>query len=60
MENPFEIILEKLASIENRLIDIEVKLGVRKNIIKKKKPLITDKETRDYLLKTVFKVKLNN
>jgi hypothetical protein len=60
MENPFEIILEKLASIENRLIDIEVKLGVRKNIIKKKKPLITDKESRDYLLKTVFKVKLNN
>ncbi len=59
MENPFEIILEKLASIENRLIDIEEKLGMRKKITKKKKPLITEQEAREYLLKTVFKVNIN-
>ncbi|NEW80620.1 MAG: hypothetical protein GZ086_14625 [Gelidibacter sp.] len=59
MENPLEVILDKLTNIENRLSAIEAKLLMRKkDIAKKKMPLITDDEARKYLLKTVFKVKI--
>ncbi len=59
MENPFEILLEKLTSIENRLIDIEAKLGVRKKNTKNKIPMITEQEAEEFIFKNVFNIDIN-
>ncbi len=58
MENPFEIIVEKLTTIENRIACIEAQLCTKKVTKKKKIPLITDEEIDEYLLRTVFNIKL--
>ena len=57
MENPFEIIIEKLTNIENRIATIEKQLCPKKIDKKRKTPLITEEEAREYLLRTVFNIK---
>jgi Trk K+ transport system NAD-binding subunit len=56
MENPFEIIIEKLINIENIIVRIENQLYPKKIIKKKTTPLITEEEAREYLFRSVFNI----
>jgi hypothetical protein len=54
MENPFELLMEKLIAIEKRIICIENQLCPQKRPTKKKEPLMTDEEVDAYLIKAYF------
>lgn len=56
MENPFEIIIEKLTNIENRITIIEKQLCPKKIDKKRKATMMTDDEIDEYLFRTVFNI----
>jgi hypothetical protein len=57
MENPFEIIIEKLTNIENRIARIEEQVCLKKIDKKRKATMMTDDEIDEYLFRTVFNIK---
>ena len=57
MVNPFNIIIEKLTNIENRIARIENQLCPKKIDKKRKKIMMTDDEIDEYLFRTVFNIK---